>query len=302
MKFVAAFFFIGVFPIIVFLVAVLHGGLTPNTLKKSLSESNVYTTLPNLLRQSADEGGDDSTNQFMSVIQEKFGASYIKSKTEKLIDDTDLWVRGKTDASPVVSFSEIKDQLTSSNPELLNMMKQGMQDMKAQAQESGEALPVNNQAQEFFDNGMTVKIGDSLKFVKDGYRIATIALPILFILAALSLIVIIAMSPNSKSRFKWLGIVLIISAFYGFIWVFTGNLFFAIVKAFVASESNQAFKMIAPIFMKIVDAFYSHYKLYQMQSGMAFLIGGVVLFIVSVLQNDGVTPVSAPVKSTKKKK
>lgn len=305
MRVLAALFFIAFFPVIVFLATILYGGITPQIIKTSLSASGVYKLLPGMLAESmtSEESEADGVGQIFTIIQDKFAGSYLQDKSEKLIDDTDLWMRGKTDEVPVISFSEIKTEIMDSNPELLEMMKEGMTTMKEQTEaEGGQSMQEDESMKgfnEFMENDFTIPVGKNLTPLKDGYKNLTIILPILIVLELIAGFVIIFFSHGISSKLKWGGVVLTISAIYGFIWVFSGNGLFSIVTVTIKEQENEIVRLITPIILTIASQFIETYKTYQMNISVGAIVVGAVAFASSFLVNK--TPVVMPLTAKKKK-
>ena len=289
MRLIAAFFLVAVFPVIVFLSAVLYGGITPSTIKKSLTSSSIYSTIPQMLSSG---GNEDGMNAFFSGFSE----TYLREKSEKLIDDTDLWVRGKTEEAPVLSFADLKKQFIDNNPEIFAMIEQQMDQMN----ESGNTDESMAQMKEFMKSDFTFPIAKQLSGVRDAYRFMSILFPVLCVLAALAVVVILYFSKSWKSRLKQLGVVCVIAAFYGFLWVVGSSIVFAILKGAIEINGNGFAQIILPIVISIAQELVDTYQTLQTNTSILLIVAGVVMFASTYLLGNHVNVKVSRSKSSKK--
>jgi hypothetical protein len=89
--------------------------------KESLQKSQIYTLTSAQISEQLNSPSIDTEIplEIASVITKQFTPVYLQEKFEKLIDDTEEWVIGKSQTPPVLSFSELKTTLHEKNPQLL---------------------------------------------------------------------------------------------------------------------------------------------------------------------------------------
>jgi uncharacterized membrane protein len=315
MRFLSAIFFIFSLPVIVFLGAILFGGVSSFTIKQGLLTSNAYTIVSDQLGKQLDatseEGTDVTVNTVIKAAKNRITSTYLQAKTEKVIDDTVLWMNGKVSIPPTLSFSEIKDDIDAQNPDLLPTLLKTMEEAKQQAQNAQQENPGNsgqsleyNSIGSFIENGFTVPLGKSLTILKQTRNQLFIAFMVLLILSLISLVFMVLFSHPMKKKLTYVGIVFLIAATYGYMFTFGSHITTAVLVAIIKSQSNQAVVYIAPILINLFTAFIKKYMEYQVLTSMSLAAIGIVLFILSmIVKGDGktVSVQNKPVKKTPKK-
>lgn len=291
MRVISALFFITLFPVAIFIFALLYGGITSNVIKENLSNAQVYDLLSNKIIEQIDnpENGtptDAISIAIKSIVRDKLNGSYLKIKTEKLIDDSAFWIIGKTSTPPALSFPEIKNEINSLNPQLLPAIQQTMAEMKTeqarQAKANNEEPPAqDNTLQTFIENDFSFPMEKNLIIFKNTYNILQIALPVILVILLLSVIAIFFFSKGANSKFKWFGIVFVITGLNGFIIVFLGGMVMNLISEIIKQQDNQIVKYISPILSNILKYFMDHYINYQTISNIVLLISGVLFIILA---------------------
>lgn len=281
MRVLAALAFIALFPVVIFLASILYGGVTPQILKDGLLKAQIYEKLPEQITtlMQAEEGADAEPDTFIAPIVSRLKGSYLQEKTEKLIDDTDMWLRGKIETGPTVSFSEIKEDILAANPDLATMMNDGISDMQGAQEQDPQAAESMRQMQEFIKNDFSFPLTQQLKPLKDTYTVLTYAFPILAVLLFLCLVAIVLMSQGIKSKFKWVGFVLILAAINGFIWTLGGSIISTVLNSILISANNQYVNIVTPAIEHISGLFVAQFKSYQIAASVGALTLGAILLI-----------------------
>jgi hypothetical protein len=281
MRFLALLFFLANAPIVIFLAALSFGGISTSTIKSELATSGLYKKI-----------------DFPPVTPE-----YARGKIDKAIDDSALWITGKTQDSPTISFKDIKDDFLAKNPDLQSSIEE-ISKMPAEAEASEGDYTQGEDPQEFMKslvkNDFSYPLKDALSGLKMGHSVISILLPVLIILMIISVVVIIIKSPDNKSRFRWLGITLILSAIGSFLLFLAGQLLAITAFAAATQNSSGVFVIIIPIIERIAKLFLE--KQGDFQSFFSFSAGifGVVCIASSfAFQKD--TIANKPRPNQKKK-
>jgi len=279
MRHFASIFIISTTPFVIFLAIILYGGITPQLIKTQLSQSQIYEKLPQLLldQGSSEVQSDPESQAFLTMITSNVDSAYIQAKTEKVIDETDAWIKGESDVPPVLSFRDIQEKVISDNPEFQEMVHMGASELE---KNGGEAEPLN-----VMEQG-NIPIGQNLKFLKDGYFAAKIALPVLFILLFIALILIVIKTHGLKSRLKYVGIVLVLTALLGYVQVFAGGILISQMMTVLSSQANSMVQLVAPIIMGLTDAIISRYNTVQTYVSIIMAVIGSLMVIGSFLVNE----------------
>ncbi len=262
------------------------GGFTPAFLKDTLVKSNVYGTVSSKIESLAIESSD-SEDMIMPFIKEQFTSSYVRGKSETLIDDTFSWLDGKTSTPPVLSFKELKDSIEQKNPELISQLQQMSVEMKQQQQEQAMqegGLPTSQTDSMDFNKMMksdfSIPVGENLKPLKSIYAFFKFALPLTAVYLLVLLGLIALLSSGVKSKLKWIGATFISSIFFCCL---------PIVIAIGLSKAPLQFDVKSPeisgiissISTIVVRAFAEKYLQVEVLGVMAFVAFGVICFIAS---------------------
>ena len=165
----------------IFLMSVKISGISSIYLKNEFLNKNFYKQLVTDL------------NRNMEVSLPGLTANYAQTKIEKLIDDTDLWLKGKTQTSPVISFNDLSPASTSELKKLAQEIKN-----------SKEAdSPENQDMLEFLENGLTFPVGEKIVWLKNFYWWTQTGFVILTAGLILALAGINLLSDSVKEKFQW---------------------------------------------------------------------------------------------------
>ncbi len=311
MRFLSAVFFIFALPILVFLGTCLYGGINSVSIKNNLLTSNAYTIISDKLSQQLDSASQDSSdatiNAIITAAKNRITPSYLQQKTEKAIDDSTLWIEGKTTNPPVLSFSEIKDDINAQNPEILPSLLKTMNEFKKQQEElqkedpnntSGNSLELNGLGT-FVQNGFTIQLVNGVKTIKNLRGQIFIAFVIFLILDTFALLLIFLFSKSLKSKLKYSGIVFIIGAIYGYVLTFGLGIFSNIITFVLKSQDQPAVVYISPIIINLLTTFINKYKQIQTFTSIGLIGLGIVFVIISVFSKGAFEKTSTSSKTTK---
>lgn len=323
MRFLSAFFFIFTIPVLVFLGACLFGGVSSVSIKNNLLTSNAYTLLSDQIGKQLDSASQDSSdatvNAIITAAKNRITPSYLQQKTEKAIDDSTLWINGKTSTPPILSFSEIKDDINAQNPEILPSLIKTMDEFKKQQEElqkedpdnsSGKTMELNGMGT-FIQNGFTVPLEKGVGTIKTIHNQIFIGFIVFLILDSFALLIMFLFSHSLKSKLKYIGIVFVITSIYGYLLTFGLGTLFKIAEYIIKSQDQPAVVYVAPIILNLVATFINKYKQLQTFTSIGLFASGVCFMVINMLtkSSDGLTkptkpavkPTKTPVKSSKKK-
>ena len=105
MKFFISLFFVICFPVGIFLTTILYTSDVTPLLKTDLVKNHIYNQLSNQLAKL--NTGDSNSAIISQFIQSKFTSDYLQNKVEKAMDDSDNWIKGKTNTPPTISFKDM---------------------------------------------------------------------------------------------------------------------------------------------------------------------------------------------------
>ncbi len=263
MRVLALLFFLALTPVVIILATISYGGVSTQAIKEELDESNLYKKI-----------------EFPPLTPE-----YIKTKAEKAVDDSALWVSGKTKTEPVINFRDIKDEFIASNPELQEALKE-MEEMptnEAPEEEFGQTEGAN--PHEFMKtlskNDFSFPLKDSLSGLKFGHALISVLLPVLSVLMILCLLAIYLMSPDYKSKFRWIGITFLLSAIGGLIVFFVFQFIVGVVLKILVDNSNEVVGIFYPIIERVALLFLDKNKQFQTLFSFSAGVFGVVCFVSS---------------------
>ena len=117
MRVISSLIFLFTVPLVVFIASIFYGGISSSVLKQTLIQYNIYATITDEIKhsvQTSENGNaqDATTSLITSLLLQRVTPEYVQGKLEKLIDDTELWIEGKTNTPPILSFPEIAQNLT----------------------------------------------------------------------------------------------------------------------------------------------------------------------------------------------
>lgn len=302
MKILSLLFFVFTFPSLIFIATCLYGGFSTTVLKVELAKSGMYEKVIS----AANEPSEEEADPLFSIIQKHINPDYLQTKVEGVIDDTALWVTGKTETPPILSFRDIKDEITAANPTLLADLQKMSQEMQAAAAaESGETIAASTQPNEFetfIKNDFSFPLKDSFAGLKQAYTGLTIALPVLAVLLVLSLVGLWFGNPTLQKRFRWIGITFLISGVFGIISLLLNQGILTASLGFLLQQENQLLQMVYPLFEQILTLFVSQYASYQTLANYVLFAAGIICLVLSfIIKSSATTTAVKPVKPAVKK-
>lgn len=190
------------------------------TLKKNLAQSKVYEESASELTKQIDNNmKSDTSNEIaslvISTIKQQVTAPYLQGKTEKFIDDTDDWIRGKKNEPPVISFQEIKTKVIEQNTNAVALLQQTKEfaankDVQANLASvdtdgTNQQDTVNIDLNKLIQNDFSIPVGKNLTWLKTLYQFGETGIIVVGISLLILILGIVLLSENSRSRLKWMG-------------------------------------------------------------------------------------------------
>jgi hypothetical protein len=320
MKVLLLLFFTFTTPIVLFITTVLYG-TSAVTLKEALAASHIYSQLKNVLINI--DSGDTDAGQLNEILSKRITSDYLQKKIETAIDDSQSWIKGKTTAPPVISFSEVKEDILSQNPDLMVSLKNAASQKSTQpsvAEASNDAPSSENQMDQgttdqstaaslskLVQQDFSIPLSQYLGVFKSLNTAMQIALPILGILALGSLLLIVILSHGTSSKLKWVGSTFFVSALWGFGIIFFQSILVSIMTQLAQSNQNDVLSVIWPVVLEIIKQYMHSFINYQGIAGIGMLVFAAGCFIVlsminnPVLQPNQKAAVPSLKKATKKK-
>jgi hypothetical protein len=304
MKFLLALFFTVFFPIVIFLTTILYTSDITPLLQKDLVKNHIYTQLSDQLSKL--DTGDANSAIISQFIQSKFTSDYLQNKVEKAMNDSDDWIKGKTNTPPVISFKDVKDALNAQYPQLLPGIIQAAQELKQQEAQNPQLAQQNPQATKNLDmiatfakSDFTIPLNKYLVGLKNFYTAVRILQPILAILLLLSLILLGFMNKTWPARLKWIGFTLLLGSIWGFILAFGNVEVVAFISKNVAKITDKNMQIAAPIFLQLINHYVDAFTSYQKTASIVALCAAVGCFVGLIITPKG-SP--KPAKANTKKK
>ena len=263
MRVLALLFFFFTTPLVIFLATIAYGGISTKVIKEEVSKSGLYKKL-----------------EFPPLTP-----AYVKAKVEKAVDDSALWITGKSKEEPVISFRDLKDKFLAQNPEMQDTFSE-MENMP-EADESMDSFGQEEEAdpqafmKDLAKNDFTYPLKDVLSGLKFVNLIISVLLPVLVILMVLSILLIVHKSPDAKSKFRWVGITFLLSALGGFITFLGFQLIVRAALGLITQNANEAIYMVYPIVERIALLFVTRNGEIQILFSFAIGVFGVVCFASS---------------------
>lgn len=282
MKLALLFFVAFTTPFLVFLTEMLYGGTAPSDIKKGLIDSSIYKDVSTFLIKVEPQGEQDAETAAISrIIYSRFTPQYIQSKTEKLLDDSSLWIAHDA-AAPVLSFTDIKQDMLRTYPGV------DLQSVDTNAEESLEAFagyPQSgaNSLAALAQNDFVVPVGEYFQWIKTFYKAIQILQPILTLLLIGSLILLAKLNDNWPSRLEWIGTTLINAAMYGTGIILFNMLAIMQLKEVTISNPENFLAAFSPILLQLMEIFMHRYAQIQNIVSLIMAITGVFCVIGAVI-------------------
>lgn len=313
LKLIIVFFFAFLLPLFVFLTQVLYGGIEPNVLKDSLKESTIYTRVSSLIINApVNPAAPQAPDEFNSLVTERFTPTYVQTKTEKLVDDSYVWLT-KNGPSPVLSFNEVKGDLLAIEPTLqiqlqeMQTIENSNDDYSAEGSLNEFASdPTVNQEQDalstLMQSNFTIPVGEYFQVLKTLYDAAKIIHPILGIILLALIVTMVKLSYTTTSRLRWTGAMILTAAIVGFGMVFFNAI--AVTNLIYASEnsSDNLIATFTPVILEIMNVVFAHFSVIQnyVNIGLA-VIGFILVFSANLQQSHAIQSSNTKSKASVKK-
>lgn len=313
MRFLASLFFILSIPIVVCLATIQFGGISEISVKKALAASGGYDfASKQISSQLSLPQGDAATGAIFKILNNRITGNYFQEKVETLVDDSFAYIKGERKEEPVLSFSEIKDDITAKNPQLLNSLTDIMTEMKKQQAQmpetSDEMAGTSNQKEEeasksietFIQNDFKISYGKQLQGLKTAYTVIRIAFPVLILLDILYLFILFFLSNTKRQKCAWLGTTLLIAGIYAYLYVFAGTFIIDVVLQALKTQQSPYVGILTPIITGLTVDFLAQFKSFTTIVSIGGILIGAVLIVLSFVFKSSITP--APKKVIPKKK
>ncbi len=294
MKLAILFIFAILSPFTIFVAELMYGGTTPQELKKGLAQSDVYANISDFLISVQPEGKQDDQTAFLSKqIYDRFTPAYVQEKTDKLIDDGYIWIT-KDGPSPVLSFTDIKADMLTSNPEFeeqfaqiryLANQNQGNGE-QALEQSSGDPTAQGNTdaLTTLAQNDFTVPVGEYFLGLKTFYGIMKIVTPILIALLIGLLLVQLRINNSAKARLTWIGSSFITASAFGYGMIFFNQIAVKELLKSTLISSENFLATFAPIMLQLMNLFMQEYAKIQIYVSIGMLLIGVIFVAIAKLK------------------
>lgn len=278
MKILLLLYFALTMPSIILLATFLYGGLSPEVLKISLANEKIYEKINDRLVSGMVSSDSDSDSVEMNeLLNNRLTPSYLQTKTESFIDTSNSWITGKSTASPVISFKELKDDITSQNPELLSNLNEVQKNVNLE--DGQEKSPDTDALTTLLKSDFTFNIENYLSSLRLVYIAGKILLPLHILLLLIILIILWLKSQPLTNRLKWIGTTLLTTSSIGYANIILSSFFLVGLNETIGNNSNEYISIFFPLIATIFGKFFETYKEYQVSTNIAFLILGIMFLI-----------------------
>lgn len=297
MKPILIFFIATTMPLVLFIATLLYGDVTNEQLKKALNESGVYKQMSTYLVR----GDLELDVPFFNVVKDRFTDEYLHAKTETALDVSTAWITGTSKTPPVISFPELKDDLSKRDPELLASLqkvpqKEELTQEGIEPEQQEAYLQQVKQISEFTKNDFSIKLADHLQGFKLAYEGLRIALPILLLLMLGSLFMVWKLADGLPKKFKWFGITFLVTAITGYIVMLSHSMITYGITQVSTLNDAEVVKMLTPILLSILGHYMKLYASYQEIVASFSIIVAAVCFVLMVITRKQAAPSVKPLK------
>jgi hypothetical protein len=306
-------------PALIIAAIPLLNGFGSTKVKASLVQEGTYTTLSSTAQSYAANlsfGEAESPINIGALIQQELTPTYVQTKTESMIDQTDAWVTGKSVAPPTLSFNDLRDQVLAKNPlaqgqltEFQSYIQQAQADpalleqLGGQNPEAADTLSqLMNQSgssQSFGAGDFSLSLAQPLAGLPVIHRWITLGVPIAAGIMLIMFILGMVLGANWPSRLGWAGWTLIVLAIANSLAavVFYVSKLAALgqVSAMVPGFSTSVF---APILRSLSNVVFDRFVEIEVMATSAMLVLGTICFIASRLINRPPSTAPAPLPAS----
>lgn len=191
LTFLLIFLFFFVFPLSVFSYTI-NKLLTPTYIKARLDSSGVYQlaadTLPKMFEEEQEKDVPIGPQEAMvrELLKEQINASYVQTKTEILVDDTFVWLEGRSATPPVVDLN----------------------DMKAKVLQAAPPGTKSTDIDKFFNGNLTIEPFKDSPEVQTGFQVLRRSSVALFVISLVILVLLLVIAFGWKSKFRKVALAL----------------------------------------------------------------------------------------------
>ena len=188
---------------------------SPSKVKTMLVDARVYQDLTSFVNKKLQE--QDEPVPFVLTD------SLVQTVAETVIDDTWNWASGKSTKVPVISLPEVLKSagISESNLSQLTAMQKELTQAMSDPQFQQELPPESKEAimnvKQFSLNGNTISVTPLLVFVATVVKVFKVGIPLFGLASAVSILLILAVSPTNASRAVWLWITTFLSSISFFV-------------------------------------------------------------------------------------
>lgn len=282
------------FPIFIMLLAPKINSNSHLIIKQELRDSKVYDALADVVTQQASTTLDEKdamSKQLLSAVEKEFTADYFAKKSDLALDDSVLWITGKTKSQPVISFADAKDNILKGNPKIVKefetLVSTAKTNLVSDTSDLAEGSPPDISLPDLatlMKNDFSVPIATYLTPVKDAYTLYSIVLPIVGILWVILLLIIILTCKTWSKRLLWLGLALLLSAVSGAInSVIASTLVHStlvhVLVTTIMGANNELTSLFAPSIQRINTVFLTNYTKIQINTSILLMIAGILAVV-----------------------
>lgn len=281
-------------PLFLLLLATNSSGLSAQSIKQQFVEENVYEKFDRefdkFIDQSLEEEApDDPVSVIGPWLKQEITPAYVREKEEAFIDDTDLWLRGKTSRPPTISFKEVKEHMMQSNPALIQGLVEISQELKKQKLQDLNA-PDLPDFEKLIESDFSYPIGEHMGWVKTWYTLATTGVFVLGFVLILLFVGIAFLSPTKTSRLRWIVATLFGSTLWNLVpWLIAVGASFLITKALIQNASKLP-SFLFPMSDVLIKPLLSTYTLVGGIAIGVFLTASVASFLAAYSSKTKMTP------------
>lgn len=279
-------------PVVLLIATMLYGGVTNDSIKAALANSNAYAKVSSYFSQK-DAAVAEENQTFSDFASKRLSAEYFKDKTETAIDDVGDWITGKTQTPPGISFVELKNDLQQEDPQLYENIQR-----ITTAREMDEADLTEEQKKQytnqiihlrtFFHNDFTVPIGTHLEGFKTVYGYLGIALPVLVVIMLLCLVVIAIHSHGLPNKLKWLGATFLVSSLAGLVFILLHELLADASTQVTLADQPDIVALMAPVLISVFNHYVDVFVAHQITTSTAFFGLSVIMLVAAFITRNQV--------------
>jgi hypothetical protein len=296
MKLILLQLFVLIMPSTVFLTTLLYGGITTALIKEELAETHIYDTVGGYLEQmNSTDIIDSESQQFSEILSSRLTPEYLQKKTETAIDDSFVWITGKSKTPPVISLKELKDDINVQNPELLASLETFTESVDTQlvtddtipsAEAEADTIQQNAEISEtaqainaLVKNDFSIPLEDHLIWAKRIYTLLAIVHPISLVLLALTFSYMSYLAVTWPSRLKWMGAALVTGSIVGFIVILLNTFAITALTEMPVDTTYEISALLIPVAVNVTNHFIETFSQYQLVVSISFLTIAALCFI-----------------------